>query len=199
MLVDVGGGVGSVALHLLQHAPQLRFIVQDRPEVTEQQAPAVSPASFYSLVLTDDLSTQVWKAKAAQALESGQVELQSHDFFRPQPVKEAAVYLLRFVIHDWADDEAVAILRPLAKAASSTSRLLLVEQSYRTLEPDPLVISPLPYLADLQMLVANNAQERTQEQYVALAERAGWKFVKAWVAAVGGTDSGWRHYEFEKL
>lgn len=49
MLVDVGGGVGSVALHLLQHAPQLRFIVQDRPEVIEQQAPAVSQQSFHFL------------------------------------------------------------------------------------------------------------------------------------------------------
>lgn len=147
----------------------------------------------------NDSGTQLWKAKAPQALEFGQVELQSHDFFRPQPVKEAAVYLLRFVIHDWADDNAVAILNILAKAASSTSRLLLVEQSYRTLEPDPLVISSLPYLADLQMLVANNAQERTQEQYIALAERAGWKFVKVWVAEVGGTDSGWRHYEFQKV
>ncbi|KAG0659618.1 hypothetical protein C6P46_005109 [Rhodotorula mucilaginosa] len=163
-VVDVGGGVGSVSLTLRQLAPHLCFVVQDRPEVIEQQAPKVCCAG-----------------------KMGREE-----------VKDAALFLLRLVIHDWADEEALAILKPLAEAATSETRLLLVEQAYEPLDPDPLVHNSMPYLVDLEMMAVLNAQERTQEQYVELAKRAGWTHVKTWIPKVGDAPSGWRHYEFQK-
>lgn len=142
--------------------------------------------------------SQVWQERAPDALENGSVVLQAHDFFSPQPVKDAALFLLRLVIHDWADEEALAILRPLAEAATSETRLLLVEQAYEPLQPDPLVHNSMPYLVDLEMMAVLNAQERTREQYVELAKRAGWTHVKTWVPMLGDAPSGWRHYEFKK-
>jgi hypothetical protein len=47
--------------------------------------------------------------------------------FTPQPVHGAAVYLLRFVTHDWPDAEVQLILRELARAASPDSKLLLID------------------------------------------------------------------------
>ncbi|GAA5993219.1 hypothetical protein JCM10908_004514 [Rhodotorula pacifica] len=180
-IVDVGGGVGSVCLYLRKLAPQLQFVVQDRPEVIEKQAPAI------------------WREQAPEALEDGSAVLQAHDFFlADHPIKDASVFLLRLVIHDWADAEALAILRPLAATATTETRLLLIEQAYEALEPDPLVLNPTPYFVDLQMLGMLNAQERTEQQYVELAKQAGWTHVKTWVPTVGDAPSAWRHYEFKR-
>lgn len=172
--VDVGGGVGSVALKVHALAPRLNLIVQDRPEVIE------GPAKQY------------WQTNApASVLDSGQVKLVAHDFFTPQPVHGADLYILRAVIHDWPDHEAVTILRHLRQAADpAKSRLLLVEHTISSLAPDavdeafkahpaPYPLLPthgmtMPYLLDLQMLSALNAQERTEAQFKALGTQSGW-------------------------
>lgn len=49
----------------------------------------------------------------------------AHDFFTPQPVKQAAVFLLRVVLHDWPDDFARRILLHLREAAMPDTKLLL--------------------------------------------------------------------------
>jgi hypothetical protein len=51
----------------------------------------------------------------------------AHDFFEPQPIKDAAVFFLRHVIHDWAAPEASNILKQLACAAAPPTKLVLVE------------------------------------------------------------------------
>jgi len=48
-----------------------------------------------------------------------------HDFFAPQPVKQAAIFLLRVVLHDWPDDFACRILLHLREAAMPHTKLLL--------------------------------------------------------------------------
>jgi len=35
LLVDVGGAKGSVAMEISRHLPEIKFVVQDRPEVVE--------------------------------------------------------------------------------------------------------------------------------------------------------------------
>ena len=48
------------------------------------------------------------------------------DFFREIPV-QADAYLMRWIIHDWADDKAIAILENVRRAAPPGARLVLVE------------------------------------------------------------------------
>ena len=42
-------------------------------------------------------------------------------------MKGAAVYFSRFIIHDWADEESIKIMKRLREAASPTSKLILFE------------------------------------------------------------------------
>ena len=48
------------------------------------------------------------------------------DFFADIP-GQADAYLMRWVIHDWADDEALAILKNVRKNARPGAGLVLVE------------------------------------------------------------------------
>lgn len=41
----------------------------------------------------------------------------AHDFFTPQPIRDASVFLLRVVLHDWSDTFARKILLQLREAA----------------------------------------------------------------------------------
>lgn len=51
-----------------------------------------------------------------EQLAGGGIEFQPHDFFAPQPIKGAAIYYLRFVVHDWTTERAGAILSNLRDA-----------------------------------------------------------------------------------
>ena len=52
----------------------------------------------------------------------------AHDFFEPQPVQGAAVYLLQQALHDWSDEYCTTILRKLRDAADSSSKLIVVDK-----------------------------------------------------------------------
>lgn len=55
----------------------------------------------------------------------------AHNFFEPQPVKNAAVYFLRNVLHDWPDEEACEILSNIRDAAGPNSKLIVFESLAR--------------------------------------------------------------------
>ncbi|GJE83945.1 O-methyltransferase [Phanerochaete sordida] len=179
LVVDVGGGIGSQTVKIAQNNAHLRFVIQDREPVTKDAAVFVS-------------------SEVPGALESGRIKLQPHDFFAAQPVKNAAVFLLRNIIHDWPDKESVQILRSLRDAAAPETQLVVVDNlmSYACEDKAeegvpgaqlPAVPSPLlpnmghaaspAYSADIQMLEFFNGQERTISQLRELLVQAGWKLV----------------------
>jgi hypothetical protein len=51
----------------------------------------------------------------------------AHDFFTPQPVKDAAVFLLRLVSHDWPTPMMKKVLNHLRASAQPTTKLILVD------------------------------------------------------------------------
>jgi hypothetical protein len=53
--------------------------------------------------------------------------LPEHNFFEPQPVTNAAVFILRHVLHDWAAPDARKILKRLAEASAPSTRVLLID------------------------------------------------------------------------
>lgn len=63
------------------------------------------------------ICVQYWKRHEPKAIADGQVTIQTHDFFTPQPVKDADFFLLRYILHNWSDVKAVEILKRLREAA----------------------------------------------------------------------------------
>ncbi|KAJ3730279.1 S-adenosyl-L-methionine-dependent methyltransferase [Lentinula raphanica] len=174
-IVDVGGGVGSVTLALRNAYPKLRYVVQD----LEHQIVA---------------ARKFWDEKYPEAVKTGQVQLQAHNFFDPQPVKHAAIYFLRLIVHDWPDHDAIKILTNLRSAAGADSKLVLFEMLAKHIaEEDTSTNSdgssaPYPLLSnygiagagffttlDLALLTMYNGKERTYTEYTELGRQSGWE------------------------
>ncbi|KAF5387187.1 hypothetical protein D9615_001587 [Tricholomella constricta] len=176
VVVDVGGSVGSCVLHLFKEYPNLHYVVQDLPKQITAAA-------------------EFWQENAPEAVPSGKVTLQAHNFFTPQPVKGAAVYFLRVVIHDWPDRDAKTILQHLRDAADTYSKLIIFDTLAFHVCEDPATESaapkapvPRPLLAnlgiagagfetglDIQMINLFNGKERTEAEFRELGLSVGWK------------------------
>lgn len=149
--VQVGGSTGTAAIALATAFPHLTFIVQDLP----------ANAALGRKAAQDSLPPDILSRLA----------FQGHDFTCPQPVRGAAVYLLRMILHDWPDDVAARILRHVVAAMDAESRLLVMD----TVLPRPgagLVSEERIVRArDLTMMQAFNSGERELEGWVELLGR----------------------------
>lgn len=101
------------------------------------------------------------------------------DFFTEVPAG-ADAYLLSRVVHDWDDDEALAILRTCRRAMLPSAVLLLVE----ALLPERAVDDPAAVRMDLHMLALLHGRERTRAEYEALLGAAGLRLTA--VVSAGG-------------
>ena len=86
-VVDVGGGWGPASIALAQRYAGPNFVVQDIEHVVVD-GPAQVPAEL-----------------------KGRVTFAAHDFFTPQDVRGADVYIVRGVLHNYPDELCVEVLR----------------------------------------------------------------------------------------
>ena len=106
------------------------------------------------------------------------VEVIGGNFFESVP-SGADAYLLRFVMHDWADKEASLILKSVRRSIQPDGRLIVVE----SIIPDGPGFNFGKWL-DVQMLVCVRGRERTLAEYQKLFASAGFELER-----VVGTDS----------
>lgn len=94
------------------------------------------------------------------------------DFFAAVP-DYGDLYVLKNVIHNWPEAQALQILRTVRTAMTSTpyehKRLLLIEH----LVPEGEAFSVAPWL-DVNFMILVNGAERDLEGYHALAHRSGF-------------------------
>jgi hypothetical protein len=73
------------------------------------------------------------------------------------------------VLHDWADDECVAILSAIRRAARAGATVLVIENVLSPARPDPRTGT-----LDVIMLAVTGGRERSPAELGALFERAGF-------------------------
>lgn len=88
------------------------------------------------------------------------------NFFDSVPVADC--YILKHILHDWNDEQSVAILKTIRQAMPEGGRLLILEM---LLEDEPGMAD----MMNLNMLVMTGGRERTAEQFRVLLEQAGLK------------------------
>ncbi len=144
-VVDVGGGQGSLLAAVLRSREGLNGILFDIAHVVERAG----------LMFEAQGLARRWQGVAG-------------DFFTDPLPAAADLYLLKKVIHDWDDTQAVAILQACARAMSPASRLLLIEPA---IAPDNE--PSFAKLLDLFMLVWPGGRERTVPEHARIIAAAG--------------------------
>lgn len=98
----------------------------------------------------------------------------AHDFFSPQPVKNASVFLLRNIIHDWPDKYCIQILQYLRDAAAPSTRLMIIDSlmSYACAEEDIKVIPGAGRPTPPAPLLPNGGHASTISYYQDIQVRA---------------------------
>lgn len=145
-VVDVGGGQGALIAAVLQANPRTRGILFDTDSAIADAGPVLT-----ALGVADRCDTV------------------AGDFFDALP-EGGDAYVLKWVLHDWDDEDALAILRTCRRAMSGEARLLVVE-SLMPPGNEPFFAKAL----DITMLVLLGGRERTEAEYQSLMEAAGFE------------------------
>jgi O-methyltransferase domain len=148
-IADIGGGHGSLLTSILKKHYGVHGIVFDAPHVAAGAAPHIE-----SMGLGE-------RCKSVGG-----------DFFKSAP--EADSYILKSVIHDWDDEQAIAVLKNcVAAMRGDKGKVLLLE----------MVLSPgnEPHFGkwlDLEMLMMAGGSERTEAEFAELLSRAGLRLTR---------------------
>jgi len=148
-LVDIGGGHGSLITSILQRNPAVRGILFDSPQVVDGARPVIESSDV-----------------------AGRCEVAGGNFFESVPAGGDA-HILKWIIHDWNDEQSIAILRNSHRALPENGKLLLVEAVV------PAGREPhFSKFIDLNMLVMTGGRERTEAEFRELFERAGFRLTR---------------------
>lgn len=148
-LVDVGGGHGLLLASVLSKYPNMKGVLYDEPTVIRG---------------AEDVLAAHGVAERCEAVGG--------DFFRSAPAGGDA-YILKHIIHDWSDDECLTILGHCHAGMTAGGKVLIVEMVI----PERNVPAVSKFL-DLQMLLFLTGRERTEAEYRALLDRAGFQLTR---------------------
>jgi hypothetical protein len=146
---DVGGGHGHLLCNLLAKHRHLSGTVLE----------------LESTIRNKDL---LWAERMGLA---DRCRYLAGDMFSDVP--QADAYFMKMILHDWSDEECVAILSNIQKAARPGGRIFVVEH----VVPGPQT-SHFSKLFDIHMMCALTGKERTENEYADLFRQAGLKIVQ---------------------
>ncbi|KAK5653171.1 hypothetical protein OQA88_9270 [Cercophora sp. LCS_1] len=112
--------------------------------------------------LKDDSSKLVKGRRVAD-----RVSFTPHDFFERQPIatRDAAVFFLRNIMHDWSDLCCRRILNPIVDAMGPGSRIIISDIVLLEINTGPKFQEARVRALDLTMLSLFNAKERSCEDW----------------------------------
>ena len=145
-IVDIGGGHGLLLKEILRVCLAARGTLFDQPGVV---ASAVQDA-------------------AASAELAGRYQTIAGSFFESVP-GDGDAYIMKLILHDWSDADAIRILQACRRAMSATASLVIIERVIGL--PNEDVEGKL---SDLNMLIQYAAQERTRSEFDDLLHRGGF-------------------------
>jgi hypothetical protein len=144
LVVDVGGGNGGFLSAILACNDHLSGVLVDQPSAIDA-------------------------AKAGRGGPLPRCKLIARDFFEDVP-PDGDTYILKRVLFDWTDEQALRILENCRRAMNSDARLLIIE---------PLIGAPNEecpaHLFDMTFLVMLHGRLRTADEYSGLLGQAGFR------------------------
>jgi len=158
-IVDVGGGRGQV-LHAVQKECGGSFgaelILQDLPVVIDSLKPE----------------------------ETTGIRPMAYDIFTPQPIKNAHIYFMRRLLHDFYNPVVVEILKNTIPAMGPSSRLIVCDMIIP--ERTQAGVDTALYTMDFSLLTVSG-QERTLDEFKAIFDEVGLELIKVYPSGIGQT------------
>ncbi|KAK6597586.1 o-methyltransferase [Botrytis cinerea] len=156
-VVDIGGGRGQALVAIQKEAPKgfgAKMILQDRSDVLQS--------------LTEQ--------------EIPNIEKMVYDFHTPQPVKNAHVYFIRRILHDFYEPVCIRLLKNIASAMGPTSRVVIADM----IRPEKTEIGGelMIYWMDFCMMMLNG-KEKSEKEFRDIIDSAGLEIVKIWRYPIG--------------
>lgn len=148
-VADVGGGNGALLAGILGANPAVRGLLFDQPQV-------VSRADFGAV--------------------ADRARVVGGSFFDAVPAG-ADAYVLKHVIHDWNDEQAIAILRNVRAVVPKDGRVLILEGVYPA-HVDASLQSRGAAANDVNMLVCTGGRQRSEAEFRALYDASGFRLTR---------------------
>jgi hypothetical protein len=150
VLADIGGGQGAMLASILQKNPRQKGILFEQPHVIQGAEPVIASFGVAS-----------------------RCEVSAGDFFEKVP-SGADGYLLKHVLFNWNDDDALRILNAIRRAIPSSGRLFVIDPVIK-----PESGQTFAKFLDLEMMVLyDGGCQRTEAEFTRLLERARFKVQK---------------------
>ncbi len=140
-------------ISLLPANPPMKGVLFDLPHVAEQARKRIADAGL-----------------------AERCEIIGGDIFASVP-QGGTVYILSQIIHDWDDDRAIAILKSCHQAMKDKAKLLVI-QGILPARVEQSVALQRGFIVDLHMMVTTGGRQRTEAEYRALMEAAGFRITK---------------------
>jgi hypothetical protein len=145
-VMDVAGGLGTLLAAILARTPGLRGTLFEVPPVAEH-------AKQSPILMAD---------KDRAAILGGS--------FLDEVPGGCDAYILKHILHDWEDADAIRILRNVHTAMGRGGKLLVIEQ----------VVTPrnepgMAKIMDLEMMVLPGGRERTEPEWNDLLQASGFR------------------------
>lgn len=146
-VIDIGGGNGALLFAILGAYPTVYGAIFDAPAVIPETEKLILDSPF------QDRCTTI-----------------AGNFFDAIPIGYDA-YLLKFILHDWSDDDCVVILRNCAEVMAVGNRVLILD----SVIPSGNYPHAGKY-TDVTMLACTRGRERSAVDFRQLIEAAGLHF-----------------------
>lgn len=148
-LVDVGGGQGFMLASFLKAYPQMHGVLFDLPSVVSQAAPILEASGV-----------------------SDRCECIGGNYFESVPAG-GDLYFMQLILHALSDEQILQILHNVREAMSENGTILQVDH----IIPNGNEPSTSKY-GDVHIMVFTPSHERTEAEYSALYEKAGFRITR---------------------
>ena len=150
-LVDVGAGHGYLLCEIVKKYPGLKGVAFDMEQVLEGT-----------------------RKRIAENGLSDRVSCCSGSFFENIPAHGDA-FIMQHIIHDWADDKALTILKNVRRAldGKKNGKLLVLDSVIKA-----NTLGDFNTWKDLEMLLMPGGRERTEAEFRDLLGKAGFKVTR---------------------
>jgi hypothetical protein len=146
-VVDVAGGQGGTLLRAMQLNPTIRGILFDQQHVLA-------------------------KHRLGELGDDGRWQLATGDFFKQGDIPEGGdIYMAKYITHDWADADAIRILRNVRKAMTKPGSKLYVMDAVIAPGNEP----DTGKVMDVVCAAIYASMERTEDEHRHILEEAGFR------------------------